>query len=125
MTDETWTTVEITVARTDGTSPANLVPNSSRIAIVDGVHIRGEHVLQISERLPLEPSEQVQRVVAHGLARLIDAHQQASINSQYPGHEPNALLSPDDRGRIAEIDVLARAAKSVMHKHQRAHALSW
>ncbi len=107
LADLTWTSIEVTVARTNGTDPAHLVPNSSRIAVIDGIQIRGEHVIQVSERLPLE---QVDRVVAHGIARLVDAHRQA-LHGNYAGHEAS-VLSPDDRGRIAEISVLARTAAS-------------
>ncbi|MBA3455860.1 MAG: hypothetical protein H0T42_22375 [Deltaproteobacteria bacterium] len=107
LSDLSWTSVEVTVARTDGSNPAHLVPNSARITKIDGIQIRGEHVLQVSERLPVE---QVDRVVAHGLARLVDAHRQA-VRGTYAGND-DSVLSPDDRGRIAEISVLARAAAS-------------
>lgn len=105
LSDLSWTSVEVTVARTDGSNPAHLVPNSTRVANIDGIQIRGEHVLQVSERLPVE---QVDRVVAHGLARLVDAHRQA-VRGKYAGND-DSVLSPDDRGRIAEISVLARSA---------------
>ncbi len=107
LSDLSWTSVEVTVARTDGSNPAHLVPNSARVAKIDGIQVRGEHVLQLSERLPVE---QVDRVVAHGLARLVDAHRQA-VRGKYAGSD-DSVLSPDDRGRIAEISVLARAATS-------------
>ncbi|MDQ3337409.1 MAG: hypothetical protein M4D80_19780 [Myxococcota bacterium] len=107
LSDLSWTSIEVTIARTDGSNPAHLVPNSARVARVDGIHIRGEHVLQISERLPVD---QIDRVVAHGLARLVDAHRRA-VRGKYASSD-DSVLSPDDRGRIAEISVLARTATS-------------
>lgn len=107
LADMSWTSIEVTVARTDGSNPAHLVPNSARMAKLDGLPIRGEHVLQISERLPLD---QLDRVVAHGMARIVDAHRLA-IRGKYAGHD-GGVLSPDDRGRIAEIDVLVRTART-------------
>ena len=81
------------------------MPNSSRVSNLNGKLVRGEHVLQISERLP---EDQVDRVVAHGVARMIAMHERA-VAGQYPAHALG-VLSPDDLGRIAEIQVLARAA---------------
>jgi hypothetical protein len=107
LADSSWTSIEVSIARTDGSNPAQLVPNSSRVNHIDGIAVRGEHVIQLSERLPLD---QVDRVVAHGIARLVDAHRHAA-GGVYASHENN-VLSPDDRGRIAEINVLARTATS-------------
>lgn len=107
LTDGTWTSIEIVIVRVDGSDTGRLVPNTSRVARVDGHVIEGEHVLQVSPSLP--PAD-VERVVASGMARLVWMHQQANPSTAHPhGRYANegSFLSSDDRGRAAEIQVLA------------------
>jgi hypothetical protein len=106
LDDGTWTSITVAVTRTDGTTYARLVPNTAREFSTDGITIRGEHVLQINERLA--PSD-APRVVGHGFARLVSEHEQA-VKGEYARGE--GILSPDDQGRIGEVVVLAMAARN-------------
>ena len=102
-----WTSIEIAVTRTDRTDAARLVPNSTRLEQIEGTTVRGEHVLQVSETLALD---QVDRVVAHGVARLVSMHQLAITPGGGKYANEGSVLSGDDRGRIAEIKMLAHTA---------------
>ena len=96
------TTIEVVVARLDGSDVARVVPNSARKISIAGVAIDGEHLIQLSPNLA---EGQVERTLAHSVERLLVVHE-AAMAAHYP-HERTAL-GGDERGRVAELELLAR-----------------
>ena len=99
------TSVEIVFAEIAGGDLARLVANSSRrpSSSRTGI-IEGEHVLQLSSAL--SPAD-VERGLAHGVARLLAVHERALAGDYASGVTPGALRG-DQIGRLAELRVLAR-----------------
>ena len=107
LRDGTMTIIEVKVARIEDHDVARILPNSSRETQIGGRTAHGEHVIQLSAHLPVD---QVERALAHAVARLTTVHERAVRGSFGDGPRDNAGqpvgMSSDAAGRLAELRVL-------------------
>ena len=109
LRDGTMTVIEVAIVRIEDHDVARLLPNSSRETHIGSRTAHGEHVIQLSSHLPLD---QVERALAHAVARLTTVHERAQRGSFGDGPRDNTGqpvgVSAEASGRLAELRVLVR-----------------
>ncbi len=107
LRDGTLTVIDVTIVRLPDHDVARLIPNSSRDSAVGGRTAHGEHTIQLSADLS---ADQVERALAHAVARLSAAHTRAKKGSFANGRGGD--LAADTLGRLAELRVLVAQLES-------------
>ncbi|CAN5522897.1 hypothetical protein BH11MYX1_BH11MYX1_17000 [soil metagenome] len=98
------TVVDVDVVRLPDFDVARLIPNSSHDNVFNGRTTHGAHTIQLSADLP---ADQIERALAHAVARLGETHVQAQHGSYADGPRGHAW-STAPLCRIAELRFLAR-----------------